>query len=446
MNLKIFKQKDFSLLMLGKLVSLFGSNMQQFALSLYVLGVTGSATIFASILSISILPRLILSPIAAVFGDWFDRKKSIVILDLINSLIIGSFAVIYISTGEISIPMIYILVILLEITEIFFGSSMSAVLPSIVEKEELMDANSVRSLVGNIGNILAPIIAAFIYGTFGLKIIFIVNAISFLLSAISEMFIRIPKTHKRPEKIDIKSFKTDLMEGIDTIKGNKLISAMIGLGTVINFAASPLFSIGLVFILKEVLIVSDIEFGLFQMILSSSMLFTPILLGGFMKKTRLGKLCLMSISIISGLVIIMSIVPSSIFLNFFSSNFIPYILLTVISFMIGLVVTVVNISIGTLLNQIVPMELMGRTSTVFVLGVTIFTPIGQMIFGYLFDIISTSVVVNLMGFILILAIMKYKSKLLGYDEECKMEENEDISIKEKLQENIYDIGDVIDEV
>lgn len=75
MNLKPIKRKDFSLLILGKLVSLLGSNMQQFALSLYVLALTGSATIFASMLSISILPRIILSPIAGVFGDWFDRKK-----------------------------------------------------------------------------------------------------------------------------------------------------------------------------------------------------------------------------------------------------------------------------------------------------------------------------------------------------------------------------------
>lgn len=121
MKLGLIKERDFFLLILGKLVSLLGSNMQQFALSLYVLGITGSATIFASIISISILPRLLFSPIAGVFGgDWFDRKKSIVILDLVNSIIIGIFAVIFIVRGNLSIPMIYILVILLEITEIFF--------------------------------------------------------------------------------------------------------------------------------------------------------------------------------------------------------------------------------------------------------------------------------------------------------------------------------------
>jgi len=58
-----------------KLVSILGSNIQSFALSLYVLRITGSATKFASVLGIAIIPRLILSPIAGVIADWFDRKK-----------------------------------------------------------------------------------------------------------------------------------------------------------------------------------------------------------------------------------------------------------------------------------------------------------------------------------------------------------------------------------
>jgi len=214
MNLKLIKQKDFSLLILGKLVSLLGSNMQQFALSLYVLAITGSATVFASILSISILPRLLLSPVAGVFGDWFDRKKTIVSLDFLNAIIIGIFAGIYMVNDNLSIAAIYILVILLEITEIFFHSAMSAVLPSMVKKEELLEANSFNSLVMSIGNVLSPVIAAALYGAFGMKIILIVNSASFALSAVSEIFINMPKTHKQPEKIDIKTFMNDLAEGI----------------------------------------------------------------------------------------------------------------------------------------------------------------------------------------------------------------------------------------
>src|SRR4051812_26614720 len=102
MNLKLFRQKNFTLLIAGKLISLLGSNILQFALSLYVLSITGSATIFASMLSILILPRLLLSPIAGVFGDWFDRKKVIILLDLANTIIIFVYSIIYILNSSIS--------------------------------------------------------------------------------------------------------------------------------------------------------------------------------------------------------------------------------------------------------------------------------------------------------------------------------------------------------
>jgi len=416
MNLKLIKQKDFSLLILGKLVSLVGSNMQQFALSLYVLAITGSATIFASMLSISIIPRLLLSPAAGVFGDWFDRKKTIVSLDFLNAVIIGAFAVIYSINDNLSVAAIYVLVILLEITEIFFHSAMSAVLPSLVKKEELLEANSFDSLVMNIGNVLSPVIAAALYGTYGMKIILIVNSVSFALSAISEIFINIPKSHKKPGKIDIKSFMNDLTEGINIIKSNRLISAMIGLGTMINFSISPLFSIGLIYIIKEVLKVNDMQFGVFEMVLSASMLLAPVLCGSIVKKIKIGRLTYLSFAITAILILIMSVFPSGYMLKTFNTNVVSYIGLLIISFIIGLIVTVINIAIGTLFNQVVPLDLMGRASTVFNLAVTVFIPVGQMIFGFLYDIIIPELVVIISGIILMLVTVIYKKTLLNYDE------------------------------
>ncbi|HEY8420550.1 MAG TPA: MFS transporter [Thermoclostridium sp.] len=416
MNLKLIKQKDFSLLILGKLVSLLGSNMQQFALSLYVLAITGSATVFASILSISILPRLLLSPVAGVFGDWFDRKKTIVSLDFLNAIIIGIFAGIYMVNDNLSIAAIYILVILLEITEIFFHSAMSAVLPSMVKKEELLEANSFNSLVMSIGNVLSPVIAAALYGAFGMKIILIVNSASFALSAVSEIFINMPKTHKQPEKIDIKTFMNDLAEGINILKSNRLISTMIGLGTLINFSVSPLFGIGLVYIFKQVLKVNDMQFGVFEMALSASMLLAPVLCGGIIKKIRIGKLTYLSFTITAVLILIMSVFPSGFILKAFNTNMVSYVGLLIISFVIGLVVAVANIAIGTLFNQVVPLELMGRTSTVFNLAVTVFIPVGQMIFGFLYDIIINEAVVIISGIILLAVTAAYRKALLNYDE------------------------------
>lgn len=430
MNMRLIKQKDFFLLILGKLVSLLGSNIQQFALSLYVLDLTGSATIFASMLSISIIPRFLLSPIAGVFGDWFDRKRTIVLLDLLNTLIIGIYAAIFIFNNGLTLSMIYILVILLEITEIFFGSAMAAVIPSMVDKEELMDANSFKSFVVNIGQLIAPLIGAALYGAFGLKIVLIINSISFLLSAISEMFIKIPKKHKKPEKIDIKTFKTDLMEGVKIIKNNKLISTMISLGTIINFTVAPLFSVGLIYIIKEIMKSTDFQFGLFQMALSLSMIVAPVL-SVYLKKVKVGKLCYTSFLIIGLLILLIVPIPSRSILSAFSSNIVPYILLMIISFIIGIFVTIANIALGTIFDQVTPIELLGRTSTVFNLAVTVFIPIGQMIFGFLFDRILPGYVIAMSGLIMIVVVKKYKNALLKADE---------------ADDNTEVMGDVMDEI
>lgn len=425
MNTKLLKQKDFTLLILGKLVSLLGSNMQQFALSLYVLDITGSATIFASMLSILIIPRLIFTPFAGVFGDWFDRKRSIVLLDMLNAFIIGIYAIIFIARGNLSLPLIYILVMLLEVTEIFFHSAMAAVMPSIVKKEELIDANSLNSLVMNIGNLLAPVIAALLYGVFGMKVILIVNAISFLLSSISEMFINIPKNHKRPEKITISSFRDDLIEGTKLLRENKLVSTIIASGGILNFCVSPLASIGLLFIIKEILKASDFQFGLFQMVLSSSFIIAPLIGGSFIKKFKVGKLLYLTFISVAIVVLMMALIPFN-----FTPSLVPYILILITSFLIGVAITYANIALGTFFDQLVPLELMGRISTLMGLAMTILIPIGQMLFGFLYDIIIPNYVIALAGIIVLITTLKYKNLLIGYEDEVETKP----------------IGDVADEI
>ena len=415
MSLKLLKQKDFTLLVSGKLFSLLGSNMLQFALSLYVLSLTGSATLFASILSITIFPRLLFSPLAGVFGDWFDRKKSIVVLNLINSLIIGGFALIYSLEGGISIPLIYILVVLLEITEIFFHSAIAAVLPSIVNKEDYLQANSLNSAVMNIGNILSPIIAALLYGAYGMKIILTVTSITFLLSTAIKTFISMPKSHSQPDKISIKAFKRDFSEGINRIKITCSLSTMIGLGTIINFSVSPLFGIVIIYYLKEILLVTDLQFGIFQMLFSLSMVAAPVFCGGIIKKINIGSFIYKGFLIISFLILAMALFTTSYLSRAFNTHMVSYGGLITLSFMVGLVVTLVNIALGTLFDKSVPLNMMGRTSTVFSFAVTVFIPLGQMLAGLLLDVAFTSLVVALSGLILFVTIIRYKKALLNYD-------------------------------
>lgn len=417
MKKELLKNRNFTLLMAGKAVSLLGSDMQQFALSLYVLSITGSAAIFASMLAISILPRLLLSPIAGVFGDWFDRKRSIVTMDFVNAALIGAYAVYFAYSGRLSIMSIYLLVILLEITEIFFGAAMTAVIPSIVKKEQLFDANSLKAMITSLFTMIAPLVAAGLYGIFGLLGVLIINSISFAGSAISEMFIEIPKFNKRPDKISGKNFKRDFLEGIAVIKESQVIKNIIGLGMILNFCLAPLFSVGLVFIIRETLGGSEMQLGVFSSVLSFSMLLTPMVLSGFARKVDIGKLLIYSFFVVSFLIMFIGVLSTDEFTGRFNGNMVPFLTLTLICFVIGIFVTLANIALGTLFDTMVPKEVMGRAGTVMGLGMTIAAPVGQIILGAGLDLMNPFLPILLTGVIMLAAVIYYRKAFLGRSQE-----------------------------
>jgi len=411
MKISLLKQRDFLLLMLGKLVSLIGSQMQSFALSLYVFKITGSATKFASIFAVMLIPEIILGPIAGVLADWFDRKKIIVFFDLFRGAIIGVYAILFLMNGKLSMLSIYILVIILSIASLIFQPAVSTVIPSIIKKEDLVDANGINTLIMNVGVFISPGIAGFLFGIYGIGIILVLNSVSFIVSAVSEIFIRIPKTNKKPDKISFKSFRIDFAEGFKFIINKKIILTIIMLGFVVNFAFNPLFSVGIIYISKSVLKVSDFLYGTLQSILVISMFIAPFLCSYISKKIKLGKLLFFDIFFVSFLIAIMSIIPSSKFLGLFSGNIIPFVSLIVITFTICVIIGVGNISIGTMIQSEVPIHMMGRVSTVMNTGLLAASPIGQMVFGVLYDKIDTWICVFIVFVILFVAIMLFRNTL-----------------------------------
>lgn len=414
--MELLKRKDFRRLMLGKATSMMGSNMQQFALSLYVLSITGSATIFASILAISILPRLLLSPIAGVFGDWFDRKKTIVRLDLLNGCLIGLYGIYFYLNGSLSLFSIYVLVILLEITEIFFGSAMGAVIPSMIESEKLFEANSIKSVIMSFGNIASPLLASTLYAFMGIQVILLVNALSFFVSAISEMTIQIPAMNKKPEKVNIKAFVHDFNDGLKLLKSHKILMNIIGLGVFLNFSLSPLFSVGMVFLLFNVLKVTEVQYGMLTALMAFSMLLGPVLLGKRAMALPVGKLVIMTFSTLSMIIFMLAFFSSSFFIGQFSTTTVPLILVTGVLFIVGLLVPLTNIALGTLFETLVPNAYMGRVGSVMNIGLMASMPLGQILFGAGIDRFSPTMVTVVVGLIVLGATLYFRKPFLSREE------------------------------
>ncbi|MBP3702043.1 MAG: hypothetical protein J6I64_09135, partial [Lachnospiraceae bacterium] len=123
--------KDYWLYWLASSFGMGASNILQYVLSLYVLELTGSAALFASMLSIIIFPRILLTPLAGVLADRVKKIRMMSLILLGEALVLGTYFVLGQSV-PIGIGLVYLLVILLEAGEIFYGGCSAAILPELV--------------------------------------------------------------------------------------------------------------------------------------------------------------------------------------------------------------------------------------------------------------------------------------------------------------------------
>lgn len=185
------KNKNFIIIVIGQIISLFGNAIQRFSMSLYLLDFTGSTATFANILAISTIPYILFAPIAGMLSDKINRKKIMVYLDLFCSGIIGIYAFILLRGRDHEIIVAAVMFIL-SICYTLYGPAVTASIPQVVEEERLTSANGIINQVASVVNFVGPIFAGILYGLVGIKVIVIINAVSFLFSAIMEMFLDIP--------------------------------------------------------------------------------------------------------------------------------------------------------------------------------------------------------------------------------------------------------------
>lgn len=407
MNLKLIKQKNFSLLMLGSLVSNMGTAMQDFALSLYVLKITGSGAKFASVLTAALIPELLLGPFMGVFADRFNRKKIIISLNFMSGITVGIAAIIFKLNGNLSLQHIYALVILLSIISLVFSPTMTAILPSIVKKEELLNANSLKTAIYSMGSIAAPLLAGLIFGLHGLFIVLILNAMSFIVSAFSELFMDIPKNETKNSDFSTKMFMNDFITGLKFTASKHNILAIIFIALICNFAMGPLGDIVFPYIVKNVFKCSDLQYGMFQAIMLSGMIIAPIICTLFLKKVSYRKVIAINIAIIGILIVIVAVNVWPSYIKLFKSSFIPYITLAFLALAMIILMTIVNIFTGTMFQKEVPINMMGRVGAVMNTLCMAVIPIGQIVFGNFLDSQPTYLVVFPDALILLLASFVY---------------------------------------
>ncbi|UUV17765.1 MFS transporter [Fusobacteria bacterium ZRK30] len=376
-NKKLLRNSNFMLLIVGRFVSIFGTYIQNFSLSLYVLHKTGDAALFASTIAVSFIPRIILGPFAGVLADKFNKKKIMVTLDFISGGVIAIYSLIFFFKGEFSIFDIYVIQITLSLLNVMFAPASMGVLPVIIEKSERKNANSLNSFLSSGLEFITPLIAGFTY-SFGLLPIMMFNSLSFVISGISEIFIKLPVSKRGKSKLDVKSLLVDLKEGVVILGKDRSILGLIFIGCGLNLLIGPLFSIAFPYILKTQLLVDDRTFGIVLSIMISAMVISPFIASNILKKVSINTL----LKKIYLLIIIMTIACGGIFLG--TSNFLVLIIsLTIFGFLVAGLINILGICLVGSFQDIVPEEYYGRIGALFNSSMDIATPLGQLLIGFI---------------------------------------------------------------
>ena len=208
-NKKGFLNLSLFLLLQGQFISMMGDMIYEIALGFWVLAFTGSPALMGTLMATSLLPGVILSPFAGVVVDRSNRKRLMILMDLIRGITIITVAIVAIM-GLLQLWMVFLAGIILGIGGAFFGPAAMSVLPQMVPRDKLTNANSLFGVSNTGADILGNSLGGILYVLIGAPLMFLLNGISFILSGISISFAKIPKS--RESKITTENFLSDLKE------------------------------------------------------------------------------------------------------------------------------------------------------------------------------------------------------------------------------------------
>lgn len=383
MNQKLFT-RNFTFLILGQVSSLIGNYTLKFALSMYVLEQTGSASIFAGLLALSLLPTILLSPFGGILADRADRRNIMVTLDTLSglSVLIAAFIL---PLGQ-EIIVIGALLVVLSILGAFESPTVQACVPQMLSGDNIIKGNAIVNQVASIASLITPFLGSIFYTAFGIQPVFYAAAACFFITALLECFIRL--TYNNPGyKMKISTvIRGDLSESMRFLRRKQPnILKLLLLAALVSLFVAGTAVVGFPYLVRTVLGLSAEHYGM-----AESAMGIASVLGSLLVAVLSAKLHprYMSIAFIA---VGFCLIPCGIAFLLSAGAFARYIILLLLFCTCQLGCSFFSTYAISVIQERTPEHLMGKVmSYVFTLSMCA-QPIGQLVYGALFDQFSDSV-------------------------------------------------------
>jgi MFS family permease len=260
--LAVLRQRNFALLWSGALISELGSAMLYIALPFYVFLHTGSTLATGGMVVAEIVPSLLLGSITGVLVDRWDRRRTMIVCDLMRAVLI---LLLLVAPPADNLWLLYIVATGESVVSLFFGQADAALLPSVVPGDKLVQANALSQLSGNIIRLAAPALGAAVLATAGLPALVWLDSASYAISAVALVLLRLSAPTRlavasQPLKDLAAGFWKDWWAGLRLIRTDAIILPLL-VAQGIAMVGQGMFNVLLVPYVQERLHAGPIEFG-----------------------------------------------------------------------------------------------------------------------------------------------------------------------------------------
>ncbi|HEV2581298.1 MAG TPA: MFS transporter [Ktedonobacteraceae bacterium] len=236
--LATLRNRNFALLWSGGLISLMGDWVLNVGLPIYVFLLTRSVLILSITVLLNALPNILLGSVAGVFVDRWDRKRTVIITNLLLGL---SLLPLLLVRAADRVWIVYIVAFVGASIEQFFMPAQSALLPTLVAEAHLVQANSLNSLSSNFARLVGPAIGGIVAAIFGLTGIVLADMASFLIAGLLITFVKIAATSNVQaetsppdnEIITKASFWRELVDGLRVIRSERTLAVILAMYSIL---------------------------------------------------------------------------------------------------------------------------------------------------------------------------------------------------------------------
>lgn len=371
---------NFLLLIAGRLASNLGTAIFNFALSLYVLDLTKSPTAFSLVLSLAILPTVFVNILGAVYVDTHNKKKIIVISDILCGIIILFFMLLF-HENSTSMAVFIGCVIVLNTCQAFFGLALNASIPNLVNTDNVARTNSVFQAVRAIVNILGPILGAISYKAIGMEMIFLLNAVSFIISGIAEMFLVFISSGESRETEEPRGYLQGVADVFRYLNGEKILKFLLIVAVILNALLNPLVLMVVQYVNYNIIKVSGLQLSFIESAWAIGTIAGAIIITMQRTTNPILKKFFILLQAEAVLIILWFFPRLSLFQG--ASKWTIALIYAGLLLAYGMLNTIQNVPLLSHFQLRVPEHLRGRVFGVLFTALDISTPIGMWIFAFI---------------------------------------------------------------